>query len=279
MTCLCGDSASSMPNQDDRTKVGTLSDNDIVNLCSQGCLIVDNYSERNVHQSCYELRASQIYYDIADSRKKYNLLNSDYILIKPRQLVVVITMETISLPPDILARILTKGKLFSIGLLPVNTYADPGFYGNLGIVFYNLSNNYLKIFPGESIAKMEFSRLMVPVKEPYRGQHGYQTNIWPIPEDMILSSQEILKDSRIKSPSEEIMLSYGSNIGKVIDRVFRFERYLILAVLFYILLSMLLIYAMQGNDWITPTTGIILGVVSNVFTSLLVYVATNVGRR
>lgn len=268
-----------MTSQNNATRVGTLSDKDIVNLCSQGCLIVDNYTEKNVHQSCYELRASQIYYDIADSRKKYNLSSNEYILIKPRQLVVVITMEKISLPPDILARILTKGKLFSIGLLPVNTYADPGFYGNLGIVFYNLSNNYLKIFPGESIAKMEFSRLMIPVKEPYRGQHGYQTNIWPIPEDMILSPQEILKDSRVKSSAEEIVLSYGPNIGKVIDRVFRFERYLILAVLFYILLSMLLIYAMQGNDWITPTTGIILGVVSNILTSLLVYAATNISRK
>jgi len=268
-----------MNSQNNGTTVGTLSDKDIVSLCSQGYLIVDNYSEKNVHQSCYELRASQVYYDIADDRKKYSLSNNEYILIKPRQLVVVITTETISLPPDILARILTKGKLFSIGLLPVNTYADPGFYGNLGIVLYNLSNNYLKIFPGESIAKMEFSRLMVPVEKPYRGQHGYQTNIWPIPEDMILSPQEILKDSRIKPSTEEIVLSYGSSIGKVIDRVFRFEKYLILAVLFYILLSMLIIYGMQGNDWMTPTTGIILGVVSNIFTSLLVYAATNISRR
>jgi len=268
-----------MTNQNNATRVGTLSDKDIVNLCSQGCLIVDNYSKKNVHQSCYELRASQIYYDIVDSQKQYNLSNSEYILIKPRQLVVVITMETISLPSDILARILTKGKLFSIGLLPVNTYADPGFYGNLGIVFYNLSNSYLKIFPGESIAKMEFSRLMIPVKEPYRGQHGYQTKIWPVPKEMILSPQEISKDPRIKSSTEEIILSYGSNIGEVIDRVFRFERSLIFAVLFYILFSMLLIYAMQGNDWITPTTGFILGVVTNISTSLLVYVATNINRK
>ncbi len=269
-----------MTNQNISTKVGTLSDREIEDLCSKGDLIVDNYSKKNVHQSCYELRASHTYYDIADNNKKYSLSNNEFILIKPRQLVVVITMETISLPTDVLARILTKGKLFSIGLLPVNTYADPGFYGNLGIVFHNCSNNYLKISPGESIAKMEFSRLMVPVEKPYRGQHGYQTNIWTIPEDMILSDKEILKDSRIKTPAEEIILSYGPNIGKVIDRVFKFERYLILAALFYFLFSMLIIYEMQGkNDWITPTTSIVLGVLSNVFTSLLVYAATNISRR
>jgi dCTP deaminase len=268
-----------MADSPNSTTVGTLTDKDIVELCSRGYLIADNYSEKNVHQCCYELRASQVYYDVADNRRKYKLLNNEYILIKPRQLIVIITMETISLPDDILARILTKGKLFSIGLLPVNTYADPGFYGELGIVFYNLSNNYLKIYPGESIAKIEFSRLMIPVEKPYRGQHGYQTKIWPIPEDMILSSEEVKQDSRIRVPSEEVILSYGTNIGRVIDRVFQFERYLILAVLFYILLAMLIIYGMQGNDWITPTAGIILGVVSNIFTSLLVYAATNISRR
>ena len=265
-----------MNNSPSNTKVGTLSDTEISESCSQGDLIVENYAPRNVHQSCYELRASNVYYDIADQRRKYVLAEGEFILIKPRQLLVIITLEKISLPQDILARILTKGKLFSIGLLPVNTYADPGFYGKLGIVLYNLSNDYLKIFPGESIAKMEFSRLMVPVEAQYRGQHGYQTNIWPIPEDMVMTAQQISKDERVKSPTEEIILSYGANMGKVIDRVFRFERYLILAALLYILLAMLIIYAMQGNDWITPTTGIILGVISNVFTSLLIYAATNI---
>jgi dCTP deaminase len=267
-----------MTDQNIITTVGTLSDIDIINLCLEGELIVENFSKKNVHQSCYELRASSVYYDIANNNKKYTLSANEFILIKPRQLVVVITMEKLELPHDILARILTKGKLFSIGLLPVNTYADPGFDGYLGIVLNNLSNNYLKIFPEESIAKMEFSRLMVPVERAYRGQHGYQTEIWPVPKDMILSPQEIRNDPRIKSPTEEIILAYGSNIGKVIDRVFRFERALILTAVFYILFSMIIIYAMQGSDWITPTTGIILGVASNVFTSLLVYGATNIRR-
>jgi dCTP deaminase len=269
-----------MTSQGNTAATGTLSDEEIADLCSQGLLIEDNYSEANVHQCCYELRASNTYYDITGSEKTRHSLSSDeYILIKPHQLVVSITMEKLLLPDNILARILTKGKLFSIGLLPVNTYADPGFYGNLGIVFYNLSNNYLKVFPGESIAKIEFSRLLSPVKKPYRGQHGYQTKIWPIPEEMILTPQEISKDRRIKTPAEEIALSYGPNIGKVIDRVFRFERHLVLAILAYILFSILLLFSMQGHGWITPATGVVLGVVSNIVTTLLMFAATNLRRK
>lgn len=269
-----------MTNRDNTTATGTLSDEEIADLCSQGLLIEENYSEANVHQCCYELRASNTYYEISGPEKTRHSLSSDqYILIKPRQLVVAITMEKLCLPSDILARILTKGKLFSIGLLPVNTYADPGFYGNLGIVFYNLSNNYLKILPGDSIAKIEFSRLLSPVKKPYRGQHGYQTKIWPIPEEMILTPHAISKDRRINSTAEEIAQAYGPNIGKVIDRVFRFERHLIFAILMYILFSVLLVFSMQGHGWITPVTGVVLGVVSNIVTTLLVFAATNLRRR
>lgn len=236
------------------TTVGTLSDVDIKLLSSQGKLIIENYNEKNVIQACYELRASNIYYDLSNPKNplKNDLKDGEYILIKPKQLVVIITLETLELENDILGRILTKGKLFSVGLLPVNTYADPGFYGRLGIVFYNLSNNFLKINTGETIAKIEFTRLQEPVSSSYRGQHGYQTSIWPIPTDMIVSYEEAQKDARVKSPPEEIESAFGADVGRVIKRVFKYERYVILAALLYIALSLLIIHSMQGSNWISP---------------------------
>ena len=111
-------------------------------------------------------------------RKKNNryVLKEGYnLLLKPKQTLVVITMESLRLPANVLGRILTKGVLFSIGILPVNTYADPGFSGRLGLVLHNLSNSYIRITPGDPIAKIEFSRLQNAVHRPYEGQHGYQT--------------------------------------------------------------------------------------------------------
>lgn len=261
------------------TMVGTLSDTDIAYLCSKGKLIAKNYKEDNVKQACYELRASNIYYDLSDKSKKYTLSEKEYILIKPKQLIVIITLEALDLPPNILGRILTKGKLFSIGLLPVNTYADPGFRGELGIVFYNLSNNFLRIYPGESIAKIEFSKLLKPVRQPYQGQHGYQTKIWPVPYDYIIPYQEALQDRRVKSPTEEITLAYGKDIGNVMNRVFKFERYLILAALSYIFLSLVLLSILSGTSWMNTTVAIVLGIVSNLVTSLLMFFATNLRSR
>lgn len=259
------------------TEIGTFNDEDIKQFCQTGWLIKEGYDPRNVQQACYELRASDIYYDLATG-EKHVVTADDYILLKPHQMTVVITEESLKLPDDILGRILTKGKLFSIGVLPVNTYADPGFTGRLGIVLYNASNNYIKIHPLQSIAKIEFTKLQKQVIDRYVGQHGYQTEIWPIPSDSILSPDEIKKDKRIKSSTEEIILSYGKPIGQIMDRIFRFEKYLIFTIIAYISFSMLLIFLAQGTDWISPTSALLLGVGSNIITSLLTYLAINLRR-
>jgi len=155
------------------TRIGTIPDYEIVDLASRKVLISEHFEPSCVKQACYELRAGEVYYDLSKQAERTAVANGSYILIKPRQLIVIITKEELDIPQDVLARILTKGKLFSIGLVPVNTYADPGFVGNLGIVFSNASTNYLKIYPGEAIAKIEFSRLEHPVRRTYHGQHGY----------------------------------------------------------------------------------------------------------
>ena len=131
--------------------------------------------------------------------------------------------------------------LFSIGILPVNTYADPGFSGHLGIVMHNLLNSYIKINPGDPIAKIEFSCLNDAVSKPYEGQHGYQTEIWPLRTDMILDSHEEQEDHRIGKPYEEIERAYGKELGKVIKRVFAYERRLLLFASIYFLIMLLII--------------------------------------
>lgn len=264
---------------------GTLSDKNILELCGQNILISEEFQKANIKQACYELRASNVYWDLSDDNHSKRELNSEeYILIKPKQHLVIITQETLYLPNNILGRILTKGKLFSIGLLPINTYADPGFEGKLGIVFFNLSNNYLKIMPGEAIAKVEFAKLQNPVFKPYNGQHGYQTNIWPIPSNMILTEEEILKDKRIKSVPEEIELAYGKHFASAIKNVFGFGKYLVFATIAYITFSMLLIsfFLYKGGTTdaiISPLWAILSGVFSNAIFALVTYIATSRLRR
>lgn len=257
------------------THVGTLNNEDIINFCNEGKLITDNFSVKNVKQACYELTASNIYYDISNAHQKHTLKEDDeYILIKPKQIVVILTEESLYLPNDMLGRILTKGKLFSIGLLPVNTYADPGFRGKLGIVFSNISNNYLKITPGDAIAKIEFSKLEEAVTIPYSGQHGYETGVWPVPTEYIMSSEEIKSDKRIKDKSTEIELSFGKNFSGVIKRIEKYERRFLLATISYLSITLILIGLFSGTEWLSTIATVAIGLGVNIIYGIITYFLT-----
>src|SRR5437016_4773421 len=114
--------------------VGTLVDDDIIDCAKNGHLIPKEFSAENVKQACYELRASNIFYETASVKedKRIDVGGGCYVL-RPNTYVTVITLEHLLIPDNVLCRILTKGVLFSLGILPVNTYADPGFQGRLGI--------------------------------------------------------------------------------------------------------------------------------------------------
>src|SRR5579862_8867023 len=107
---------------------GTLVDGDICRLAQAGKLIVEEFSPGNVKQACYELRASDIFWETWSPKenKRVHVDMEVGYLLKPNRFVVAIVKEKIALPPNVVARILAKGQLVSLGILPVNTYADPG---------------------------------------------------------------------------------------------------------------------------------------------------------
>jgi dCTP deaminase len=258
---------------------GVLSDDDIRCEAEEGRLIVGGYLPQNVYQTCYELRVGSIYYDLSDAGRRVEVSPGDHILLKPFQQIVVITQEELSIPDDIVGRVLLKGRMFSVGIAPVHTYADPGFSGKLGIVLFNVSQNYLKLDPGSAIAKLEFERLPRAVSKPYAGQHGYQTEIWPIADQHILSESEKRRDRRIKSTGDELSRAFGSDFGRILDRIYSFERRLLLSALLYILFTVVLItYATLNDHAINTLVAFSIGLVTNLASTMLIFLATNVGR-
>lgn len=266
---------------------GTLSDNHIRDAAGQRWLISDNFDDNRVRQACYELRAGNVYYELntGDSQRRetrHELAEGQYILLKPKQFIVIITHESLRLPDNVLGRVLTKGQLFSIGVMPVNTYADPGFEGQLGIVLANMSNNYIKIQQGDPIAKIEFSKLRQPVAAPYNGQHGYQTKIWPVPHQMIMTPEEVANDKRIAAPLDELGAAHGAYFASLLNRVFRFERYMLLAGILYFLLSVIvlsiLVVRKESDFSASAILAVSIGVASNLIFAVLVYFGTSMKR-
>src|ERR1700730_221123 len=131
--------------------------------------LVRNGETAQLGPACYELRMGRIYYDLTEGARRFDVGEGGKVLIKPGYRVVLITQEELRVPPDIIARIISKGSLFSIGLSPVCTYADPGFPGNLGVVTQNISDKYIELPVGEPIAKVDFSRLGKTGNPPHPG--------------------------------------------------------------------------------------------------------------
>jgi dCTP deaminase len=248
---------------------GILVDEQLTIVCEHGELITENFEAKNIKQACYELRASDLFYETYSSREDKRVIvdRSGYIL-PPNSYVTAIVLETIALPSDVLARIMAKGQLFSIGIVPVNTYADPGFHGRLGITLLNASHRHLVIQPGEAIAKIEFVKLSMPVSSPYRGAHGYETKIWPIPTQFY-AKQELLRNRKIDPHSlDEIERSYGPVVRDLQDRLRSYERKIWLQITLTVLFF-LIIFLLAGK--VDLAVSLALGIVANFATSLFAF--------
>jgi dCTP deaminase len=184
--------------------MATLSNVDLEREIEAGRLLTGT-DEKMVEGSSYQLRLGNVYYDLSENGKRFELGDGEKILIKPGHRVVLITKEKFDVPANIVSRVVSKGSLFSIGLSPVATYADPGFSGNLGIVTQNFSNRYIQLSQGEPIAKADFSILSNPATKLYKGQHGFQAEIWPIKFHLQKTYRQVASDPRVFSEKDEAL--------------------------------------------------------------------------
>lgn len=239
-----------------------LTDRDIIDRAKNGKLITENFSQGSVKQACYELRAATRHFTIengvATRREK-----SEY-LIFPRQYVVTVTLEKLSLPPDILGRILAKGHLFSLGIIPVNTYADPGFEGYLGITLFNGSNDVIKIKEGQTIAKIEFNQLTDPVDHPYRGQHGLSIDVWPVPNHLIVKPEHLYKYGI--HDREHLEIYHGKQLARLTRDLDFYRRWIWVQIsITFVVLGGLLYFAGE----VSLLGAIVVSIGSNLLTALL----------
>lgn len=89
--------------------------------------------------------------------------------IEPQTFVLATTVERISLPRDIVARVEGKSTWGRKGLMIHSTagFIDPGFEGNITLEMYNLSPSPLVMRVGDPICQIAFSLLTTPVSRAY----------------------------------------------------------------------------------------------------------------
>src|SRR4030066_303216 len=89
--------------------------------------------------------------------------------LNPGELVLASTLESITLPDDIVGRLEGKSSLGRIGLLVNSTagYVDPGWQGHLTIEVSNVAKLPITLYYKMKIGKISFLRLTSPVDRLY----------------------------------------------------------------------------------------------------------------
>ena len=93
----------------------------------------------------------------------------DAFVLHPGEFVLGSTLETVTLPDDLAARVEGKSSLGRLGLLTHATagFVDPGFSGHVTLELSNVATLPILLYPGMKIGQLCFFRLSSPAENPY----------------------------------------------------------------------------------------------------------------
>jgi len=95
--------------------------------------------------------------------------DDESFVLHPGEFVLASTLEVISLPDDLAARLEGKSSLGRLGLLTHSTagFIDPGFSGHVTLELSNVANLPITLWPGMKIGQLCVFRLLSPSERPY----------------------------------------------------------------------------------------------------------------
>jgi len=161
-----------------------LSDRTIKDEISKGRIIIEPLSQDCIQPASVDLHLdkkllifkSQRYPAYIDVRRNMSYLNElveieedTPFFLNPGEFVLASTLESITLPDDIVGRLEGKSSLGRIGLLIHSTagYVDPGWSGNLTLELSNVAKLPITLYYKMKIGQISFLRLTSPVDRPY----------------------------------------------------------------------------------------------------------------
>jgi dCTP deaminase len=107
-------------------------------------------------------------------------------VLHPGEFVLASTLEVVTLPDDIAARLEGKSSLGRLGLLTHSTagFIDPGFSGHVTLELSNVATLPILLWPGMKIGQLCFFRLSSAAAQPYGSKAAgsrYQGQRGPTP--------------------------------------------------------------------------------------------------
>jgi dCTP deaminase len=165
------------------TATSVLSDGTIRRLVDEGRIRIDPWDADMVQPASVDLRLGDSFrvfhnhraaaIDLDDPPENLTeavvVDDREPFVIHPGEFVLGRTLEWVSIPDDIVARIEGKSSLGRLGLIVHATagFVDPGFEGTLTLEITNLTRVPIKLYAGRPIAQLSFMTLDRPAERPY----------------------------------------------------------------------------------------------------------------
>jgi dCTP deaminase len=177
-----------------------LSDRAIRRLIEAGRIGIDPYDPDLMQPSSLDVRCDRMFRVFRNSRYPYidvkteqeeltelvEVRDDEPFILHPGEFVLGSTLERVTLPDDLVARLEGKSSLGRLGLLIHSTagFIDPGFDGHVTLELSNVANLPITIYPAMKIGQLSFVQMSEAAETPY-GSHGigskYQGQRGPTP--------------------------------------------------------------------------------------------------
>jgi dCTP deaminase len=183
-----------------------LSDRSIRQEIEDGRIVIEPFEERLIQPSSVDVRVDRTFRVFHNSRYTHidvrqpmedltELVTKDGdepFILHPGEFVLGQTLERVTVPNDLVARLEGKSSLGRLGLLIHSTagFIDAGFVGNITLELSNVANLPITIYHGMPIGQISFMRMDQPVEHPYgAGENAskYQGQAEPTPSRYYLN--------------------------------------------------------------------------------------------
>ena len=161
-----------------------LSDGTIRKLLAEGRIAIDPLEETFIQTASVDVRLDDTFLvfrrhtssDIDPWQTNDTLMErvtvkeGDPFILHPGEFVLGTTLERLTLPDDIVARIEGKSSLGRLGLLIHATagFVDPGWTnGQITLELSNVAPLPIRLWPGMKIAQLSFMLMDQPAERPY----------------------------------------------------------------------------------------------------------------
>ena len=176
--------------------------------------LITPYREDRALRCAYELGVGPEAYITSIDSETTHLDDKAKVKIPPGQFGLLITHETVYVPPSAIAFISIRARIKFQGLVNVSGFhVDPGYRGKLKFAVYNAGSTEVILDQDERVFMIWYADLNAPSPDPYPPVQAAQSIITS--EDVRRLTGEVASPAELKKQIDEIKHDYDKRIQSI----------------------------------------------------------------